>query len=453
MRKFITNRIAYPLQDYYNRTSIRLTHKLLLASQHWPEDQMLDYQFNKFKKLLDHAYRNVPYYNNLFSSIKLKPNDIRSFDDLNKIPVLTKETARKENVNLIVRNLSKKYVHKGVTGGTTGPPLKLLRDASDLTFTWAAFFRWFNWMGIEIGDPVAKLWGTRTVLSMSVKQKIATSFKNWYYNRTVVNSFNLNDNTISGAINQLNKFKPLLIRGYLSAFIQMVEFMKEQNLELDFRPLALSSTTETLMDPYRQMIQKQFKAPLYDQYGCGECNSMAFEAGDGLGLYIAAEHVYLEILNNAGLPERKQEGRIVLTNLDNYAMPFIRYENGDSGEFSEVISGKTYNLPLLKSISGRTADTITLANGSKVHGVFFTDILNELFKENPDNIHRFQVYQNIPGEIEFRIESKINPGKSYTAKLEKALTRFFTNVTIKTMDKLPIDASGKFRYVVNAASI
>jgi phenylacetate-CoA ligase len=81
MRKFITNRIAYPLQDYYNRTSIRLTHKLLLASQHWPEDQMLDYQFNKFKKLLDHAYRNVPYYNNLFSSIKLKPNDIRSFDD------------------------------------------------------------------------------------------------------------------------------------------------------------------------------------------------------------------------------------------------------------------------------------------------------------------------------------------------------------------------------------
>jgi phenylacetate-CoA ligase len=352
-----------------------------------------------------------------------------------------------------VRNLSKKYVHKGVTGGTTGPPLKLLRDASDLTFTWAAFFRWFNWMGIEIGDPVAKLWGTRTVLSMSVKQKIATSFKNWYYNRTVVNSFNLNDNTISGAINQLNKFKPLLIRGYLSAFIQMVEFMKEQNLELDFRPLALSSTTETLMDPYRQMIQKQFKAPLYDQYGCGECNSMAFEAGDGLGLYIAAEHVYLEILNNAGLPERKQEGRIVLTNLDNYAMPFIRYENGDSGEFSEVISGKTYNLPLLKSISGRTADTITLANGSKVHGVFFTDILNELFKENPDNIHRFQVYQNIPGEIEFRIESKINPGKSYTAKLEKALTRFFTNVTIKTMDKLPIDASGKFRYVVNAASI
>jgi phenylacetate-CoA ligase len=452
MRKFITHSIAFPLQDLYNRTSILLTHKLLLESQHWTEDQMLGYQFNKFKKLLDHAYRNVPYYDNLFSAIKLKPNDIRNFDDLNKIPVLTKETARKENANLIARNLPKKHIHKGVTGGTTGPPLRLLRDAGDLTYTWAAFFRWYTWMGIELGDPVAKLWGTRTVLSMPVKQKFANGFKNWYYNRTVVNSFDLNDNTMPAAIKQLNKFKPLLIRGYLSAFIQMAEYMKDNNLALDFNPRALSSTTETLMDPFRQLIQKQFKAPLYDQYGCGECNSIAFEAGDGLGLYVTAEHVCLEILNHTGFPERNQEGRIVLTNLDNYAMPFIRYENGDSAQFAEVISGKAFNLPLLKRISGRTADTITLANGSKVHGVFFTDILHELFEENPDYIHRFQVYQDTPGEIEFRIESKKNPGEPYLAKVEKALDRFFNRVSVETMESLPIDSSGKFRYIVNAAT-
>jgi phenylacetate-CoA ligase len=450
IRKLIAKRLAYPLQDWYNKTSILSTHRFLLESQAWTESQILDYQFSKFKKLLDHAYRNVPYYTSLFKSVSLNPIDIRCFDDVNKIPILTKENARKENENLIAQNLPKNKALKGFTGGTTGPPLKLLRDSSDLTFTWAAFFRWYTWMGIEIGDPVTKIWGTRTVLSRPLKRRIADNIKNYYYNRNMVNSFNLNDNTIKGVINQFNKFKPSIIRGYLSAFIQIAEYMKENNLELDFKPKAISSTTETLLDPFRQLIQKQFNAPLYDQYGCGECNSIAFEAGDGLGMYVASEHVYLEITNDSYKPEQEKEGKIIVTNLDNYIMPFIRYENGDNGQFAKDVSGKKFNLPLLKSISGRTIDTITLANGSKVHGVFFTDILRELFQENPDYIHRFQVYQDTPGEIEFRIESKKKPDDTYIANLKSALTRYFTSIEIRTLDNLPLDSSGKFRYVISS---
>ncbi|HEX2394262.1 MAG TPA: hypothetical protein VHI78_02895, partial [Bacteroidales bacterium] len=303
MRKFVAKYIAYPLQDLYNKTSIVQTHKWLMETQMWSESQLLDYQFSKFRKLIEHAGRNVPYYSDLFSAIKLKPSDIKSFDDLYKIPVLTKETARKQNADLIARNISKKHIHKGVTGGTTGPPLKLLRDPGDLTFTWASFFRWYNWMGIEMGDRVSKIWGARTVLSMPVHKRVSNGFKNWYYNRSVVNSFNLNDRSIPDVIDRLNRFKPKLIRGYLSAFIQIAEYMRDNHLSFDFRPKAISSTTETLMEPFRQLVQQHFGAKLYDQYGCGECNSIAFEAGDGLGLYITSEHVKLEILNDAGIPD------------------------------------------------------------------------------------------------------------------------------------------------------
>lgn len=450
MRKFITKRIAYPLQDCYNKTSIRSTRQFLLNSQSWTESQITDYQFVKFKKLFEHASKNVPYYDQLYSTIKLRPSDIKSFDDLWKIPILSHETARKENDNLITRNLPKKHIHKGITGGTTGPPLKLLRDASDLTFTWAAFFRWYSWMGIDIGDPVSKIWGTPTVLTKPILQKAENLFKNWYYNRNIINSFNLNNNTIPDVIHRLNKFKPKLIRGYLSAFIQIADYMREYNLELDFVPRALSTTTETLLEPFRNLIQQQFKTKLFDQYGCGECNSIAFEAGDGLGLYIASEHVKLEIVDNNDSPENTQEGRIIITNLDNYAMPFIRYENGDYGQFSEERTSKRYNLPLLKQVFGRTADTITLANGSKVHGVFFTDILNELFLKNPEYIHRFQVFQEVQGEIEFRLETKKSISDIYMNTLESALSRFFSKVSIKTMENLPLDKSGKFRYIINS---
>jgi len=450
MRKFITRNIAFPLQDLYNNTSILSTRKFLLESQFWPEQKMSEYQFAKLKMLLDHAYRNVPYYNKLFRSIKLKPGDIRSFEDISAIPVLTREIARNENANLVAGNYTKRHIIKGFTGGTTGPPLHLLRDSGDLTFTWAAFYRWYNWMGIEIGDPVSKIWGTRSVLSMPIRKKISSAFKNWYYNRNFVNSFNLNERTILSAIKSLDEFKPVLIRGYLSALFQIAEFMKEHDISLTFKPKAVSSTTETVLEPFRQLIQKQFSAPFYDQYGCGECNSMAFEAGDGLGLYVAAEHVYIELLSDSGRPVENQEGRIILTNLDNFAMPFIRYENGDSALPASTMADRKFNLPLLKSISGRTADTITLANGSKVHGVFFTDILHELYHENPELIHRFQVYQDIPGEIEFRIESQKTQDDSYLLKLEKAFARYFNKSRIVTTPQLPNDPSGKFRYIVSA---
>jgi phenylacetate-CoA ligase len=450
MRKFITRNIAFPLQDYYNKTSILATYRFLLESQFWSESQMFDYRLAKLKKLLVHAYQNVPYYNSLFSSIKLKPGDIRTFEDLHKIPVLTKETARRENNNLISRNYSKRHVLKGITGGTTGPPLPLLRDSGDLSFTWAAFYRWYTWMGIDMGDRVTKIWGTRTVLSQPLKKRILNEVKNWYYNRSFVNSFDLNEGTLNAAINSLNSFKPVLIRGYLSALFQIAEFMKDNDISLTFKPKAVSSTTETVLDPFRQLIQKQFSAPFYDQYGCGECNSMAFEAGDGCGLYVAAEHVYIELLNDSNALVTNQEGRIILTNLDNLAMPFIRYENGDSAIPTENAANMKFNLPLIKSISGRTADTIVLANGSKVHGVFFTDILNELNAKNPDNIHRFQVYQDTPGEIEFRIESGNKPDDFYLLKLETALSRYFKKNKIITMKTLPVDPSGKFRYIVSS---
>jgi phenylacetate-CoA ligase len=450
MKKLITRKIAYPLQDFYNKTTILPTIGFLQESQFWPENQMLDFQFVKMKALLDHAYRNVPYYNTLFTSIKLKPDDIRNFGDLHKIPLLTKETARREGPNLISRNYPKKHVLKGFTGGTTGPPLPLLRDPGDLTFTWAAYFRWFAWMGIELGDPVTKIWGTRTILSRPLRQRILNCIKNWYYNRNFINSFNLNDQTIPDAIRKLNSFRPLLIRGYLSALFQIAEFMKEHAISLAFMPKAVSSTTETVMEPYRQIIQKQFSAPLFDQYGCGECNSMAFEAGDGLGLYVAAEHVYIEILNKADTNIQNEEGRIILTNLDNFVMPFIRYENGDSALLPSITTNKKFNLPLLRSISGRTADIIILSNGSKVHGVFFTDILHELYDKNPDYIHRFQVYQEIPGEIEFRIESKWKPEDNYLLKLETVLKNYFSKVRIVCLENLPNDPNGKFRYVVNS---
>jgi phenylacetate-CoA ligase len=448
-KKKIAANLGYPLQDYVNGTHKLKTQNFLLDSQYWSKDRLQEYQLYKFKKLLDHAVKTVPFYKNLYKDAGLGPGDIKTLDDIQKLPIVTKKLAREFNQQMVSDNPGKGKILRGVTGGTTGPPLKLLRDHGDLSFTWGAFYRWYNWMGIEVGDPYTKIWGTPTVLHISNLFKLREKLKNFYYNRQFINSFNINEITIENIFGNLNKFQPKFIRGYLSALIQIAEYMEQNNIKLNFQPKAISSTTETLLPPFKKIIEDKFGAKLYDQYGCGECNSIAFDAGDDRGLYITEEHCYIEILNHNDQKIVNQDGRLVLTNLDNFAMPFIRYENGDFASYSINNNKEGIKLGLLKRIAGRATDTIILKDNSKVHGVFFTDILNELFQQNPKEIHRFQVFQDTPKEIEFRIESKTGLNTLYVEKIKTALYKFFNHVEITHYQDLPLDKSGKFRYIIS----
>ncbi len=448
IRDYIAKNISYQLQDYINKTSILKTTDFLKKTQHWKQIDLESYQFEKFLSLLHHSVKNVPYYRSLFKENSLSIADIKNPVDIYKIPVLTKETARKNVNGLRAENIDLKKTVSGITGGTTGPPLKILRDTQDLSFTWGAFYRWYSWMGIKPGDRITKIWGTPTVLANTLSKRIHSSLKNFYYNRQHINSFQLNEHSLINVVERINKFKPDLIRGYLSALIQVGEFIQDNNIEIH-GPKAISSTTETLFPAIKSFLKNAFRTEIYDQYGCGECNSIAFDNNDGNGLYIALEHVYLEILGNDQLNLESGDGRIIITNLDNYLMPFIRYENGDIANFGSKKYPSDINLPVLEKISGRIADTIILKDGSKVHGVFFTDILNDLYDKRIEDFNRFQVYQKEPGKIEFRIEVKQSVDSELIAKLHDGLVQFFEDVAITSYHELPKDKSGKFRYIIS----
>jgi phenylacetate-CoA ligase len=443
MGKFITKYIAFPLQEYINKTRIFTTRDFLLHSQTWKLEQLESYQLDKLKRLIEHAYKNIPYYQNVFDEKHLKPSDIRSFDDLNKIPVLTKDIARRESKNLIDPNYNKYHFRRGATGGTSGVPLPVLWDSNDISFTWGGYYRWFNWMGAEHYDKVAILWGARTVIKNKGIEELKSIFKDRYYNRLTINTFELNNSNIEKTLQQIEQFNPVILRGYLSSLIYVANYIKQNNIKINLNIKAISPTTETLLPPYRELLEQVFNAKVFDQFGCGETNSIAFECEQHSGMHLNMEHVYLENYNKPGVQ------KVIFTNLDNFIMPFIRYENGDSVEFTntECSCGRKHHL--IKQIIGRSADNILLKNGSKVHGVFFTDILREVFGDFTLNINRFQVYQSKDESVEFRIEPLPKFSENDKIKLESALEQFLKSVKITEMEKIPSDASGKFRYVVS----
>lgn len=448
MRKFIARKIGYPLQDYVTHTSIIKTIDALDKSQYWDANTIQQYQLNKIIRLVDYAVNNVPYYSSLFKKCKLDPSDIRQLTDLNKIPILSKEIARAENFKLISTTLDKKYIRKGKTGGTTGAPLITLKDTATRTFTWASYYRWYKWMGIDMGDPVATLWGTSSVLHISLFTNLKEWFANYIQNEITINSFDMSEETIPKIINKLNRFKPKLIKGYLSALLLLAMYMKKAPEKIDFKPLAVSTTTETLLPHHRLLLENAFGCKVFDQYGCGEVSGIAYECSAHRGLHINTEHVLVEIVDENGNEVKKGTGRLIVTDLDNLAMPTIRYDVGDLSSFGSMPCTCGVTQPMLQSIDGRAIDTLILSNGSKVHGVFITDIFYELGILS-NTIQRFQVFQNKPGEIELRIESIAPLEKVIIDKLYNSLKHFFSHVAILHYDRLPMENNGKFKYIIS----
>lgn len=447
MNKLIAKHIGYPLQDLVKGTKIIEKLDFLRESQYWDEGRIYEYQLKKLKDLVHYSKTNVPYYEDLFQKIKLTPSDINKLEDINKIPILTKEILRNKGRELLSRQFNNFKVKRGLTGGTTGVPVKVFKDANNRSYTWASYYRWYDWMGIDYSDNIATFWGAKTVLSTSLKNKVYSTFQQFIQNDIIFITFNMNDKYMLDIVKKIQKSKTVLLKGYLSAIIEFARFIESKDYKFESIK-AISTTTETLLPHNRKYLEKVFNAPVYDQYGCGEVSAISYECASHKGLHINQEHVICEVLDDNNQCVINSSGRVVATDLDNYVMPFLRFENGDLATLSDEKCDCGVKQPLMKSIEGRSIDTVILKDGIKVHGVFFTDILFEL-NILANQLQRFQIYQDVPGSIEFRIEKTQGIENNIKKKIENAFLIFLNDVKIIEMNNLPLSKSGKFSYIVS----
>lgn len=439
--------IVLHLQDLVRGTHILKTLAFCRKSQYWSREELDAYRLKKLQKLVHFAYENVPYYHELFDSVNLLPSDITSLNDINKIPITTKEMARANQKNMIARNinLNSYKVKKGKTGGTTGMPLTLYKSTEARDFTYGAYYRWYDWMGITPTDREVRLWGDSTVLSS--KKSIVKLLQNTISKSLDISSFALNEKTLPSVAQRIIDYKPVVMRGYLSAVIQLAKFFKENKLVIPTLK-AINTTTETLLPIYRTLIEDTFGVKVFDQYGCGECTGIAFECNEHNGMHVNEEHCFLQILDSKDC--ESHEGRIIVTDFDNFAMPFIRYENGDCGIWFDEKCSCGIEHRLLKSVEGRSADVVYLKDGSAVHGVFFTDVFYELGLTDFKYFTRFQIYQEVKGSFICRLERTKNVlSEEKLLEIQTTLARFGKDVKIEILDKLENDRSGKFRYVIS----
>jgi phenylacetate-CoA ligase len=422
----------------------------LLESQYYSETDLINLQEEKMQKLIRFAYENVPYYKEKFDEYHLTPSDLCRLTDLQKLPVLTKQEMN-NNIHKLVPRQQRPNVFVRRTSGSTGTPYKIITDSKSALVESAIFYRFLLSIGYEWGDQIISLWGAPIVkpdkgrVFKSIKEVMSSKL----WNKIYFDTYSLDRSTIRKILLLLSKNTPQILRGYVSSvYLIALEAIKA---EIKCNLKGVTTTAEKLFDYQREVIEKAFGQKIYDQYGCGESNSIAFECENHNGLHVASEHVILEILNdNNEFVSDETSGRVIITDLDNYAMPLIRYENNDLARWSKDICSCGRNLPLLQHIEGRAYEILNVPNGKKIHGGFFDEIYIEMKFGDKYLIDDLRVVQEdlYNYRLEFVMQREFNEEDISVLKEKYRQYLGDVNVKITYVESIPPTKTGKRMFII-----
>jgi len=437
---FVEN-FVLPFYDIV-RGTFRFQFSHVLQKTQWlPPDEIQRLQNGNLGVLLKHAYETVPYYRRIFRERGLMPRDIKSVDDLAKLPVMTKADVRKNFEDLISRSFPRSRLIPSHSGGT-GDPVHFYTTKESFSWEVAAEFRAYGWAGYRLGDPCFVIWGSPADLSKY--KSMISRFTKTFENILTVDAFLMTDEILSRYASLLKKFNPRIIRGYAHSVCMLARYLLERNINY-VRPRAVITTAEILSGSRRKSIEEAFGCPVFDYYGSREVGGLAAECKEHEGHHISAENVVLEFIREGERVAAGEDGVILVTSLRNFGMPFIRYQIGDVGKPSDDICSCGRGLPLMSSIEGRTMEFLRVYDKSSGRIVPVSPGVFELALGYLP-LKQYRIYQ----ESLKKIVVKAVKGNAYSQEHTDFLTRYVRNyfgsdviIEIEFLDCLPPLPSGK----------
>lgn len=417
-------------------------YETLNATQWLSPSQIRDLQDEKLRRMIRHAYRSVPYYRARMQENGLRPEDIRTQEDLHKLPFLTKDDVRRHlHFDIMQEGVSHAEILKISTSGSTGEPFVCYADRSQLEFRWAATLRSQEWTGYRFGDPTARLW--HQTIGMSQSQAFKEHLDAWFANRTFVPVFEMTKDGLQRIVQLFEEKKPVLIDGYAEAFNFLAGYL-ESSGGMQFRPKALMSSAQSLPPSSRTLIENAFGCRVFDKYGSREFSGIAYETDAHNGHAVVAEGYIVEILVDGRPAQPGEVGEVVITDLNNFCMPFLRYRIGDLAEAidNSVPSVCGRGLPRIGAIQGRVQSIIQGTDGRFVPGTFFAHAL----KEYDYAISRFQVVQEEIGAIKFRLVKAARYSDDTLDEIKALIRRYLGDglrIDVVFEDKIEMVRTGK----------
>jgi len=438
----LAGQILLPLHEKFLRRRTFRYYRSFERSQWFSGEQLRELQLAKLRDLVSTALNQTDAYADLAGvDPTWRPG---ALEDLRKLPLLDKaviSSHREELVNRDVRGGPIRYN----TGGSTGAPLIFYLDKRRQAYDKAARMRTHQWWGIRPGDREAYIWGSPVELG---KQDRLKKFRDWLTNEMLLSAFDLSEQSAGWFVERLRRFKPRCLFGYPSSITVMCQLARRAGLNLNqLQVEVLFCTAEVLYDHQKQIISEAFGGvPVVNGYGSREGGFIAHECPDGR-LHITSENIIVEFIKDGQPVGAGEDGEIVVTHLDNYAMPFIRYRMGDVGQPSDEICPCGRGLEVMKVVKGRSTDFILAPDGRWVHGLALIYVIREI-----PGVREYQIVQEDVDSVCVRVVLDDGFPSDGQERIREGITkRLGTNVRVD-VEEVPEIArapSGKYRYVIS----
>lgn len=370
----VLEKFILPVGDVLTSNSFLRNLKRWRSIDKLNEVELNTLQIQNLTKLLDHACEKSPYYRGL----NLRGDN--PIERLESFPVLTKDILRTQSESMLTA--SKEKLTKISSSGSSGISSSVYMSKEDLSSLRAGLVHWWEWSGYRMGCKLVQT-------GISPNRGILKSIKDVLFRTIYVNAFAHDDIQVIKVLNRI-KNKEYMLIGYASSLNVFADIAKENNINIKLK--GCISLGDKLFDHYRKNITKTFKCDIQDTYGSAE----GFLISSQLDLeysYILSPQVFVEILddNNRPVPDG-QLGHVVVTRLDGFAMPLIRYKIGDLAiklPKEKYPKNKKFEYPLLEKIIGRDTDVVKTNKGKIMIVHSFTGIFEYIIE-----IKQFKIIQN-----------------------------------------------------------
>lgn len=440
---FIQEKLILPISDLINGQSVSKYLHFLMKSQYWTRQQLDDYQNVRLRKLIRYAYEYVPFYHDTMVERGLTPEDIQTKDDLVKLPIINKEIMRREGIERFTSTgMPKSKMIKRSSSGSTGQPFEYYATNLCYSVNLAANLRgWYNF-GWRLGDKYVKI--SQNPRKSRIK-KIQDRISGCLYVATA----DLSDGHLHEIMQQIESYRPIVIRSYPDPLYIMAQYRLAHKNEFKHSPKIITTTGNVLHDNTRKTIEDAFGCKVFDAYA-SEGNSNVFECTTHHGYHSSEEYGISEIVDKDGNRILEGTGRLITTDLWNYAHPFIRYDVQDVVELEKEPCPCGRAHLHIERIYGRDNELLIAPSGRKytVHHftVFFESTVTPELK---DSIDQFQFIQHTNGTTTINLVVNDAYDKSVGDFLKKYWEEEFgSSVYINVVDRIPMMSNNKRRFII-----
>ncbi len=430
--------------DVWRSGSPRLRYEKSLERSQWlPASELLSRQRNSLSRHLQAVATVNSFHRDRFATSGFDPSRPFTLQQFSTLPILTKAEIRAAGTGLLSTGYETSNLMQFKTGGSTGTPLQIWMTEELSERRNALARRHDRWTGWRPGEPIGALWGN------PVSPDWKTQARRLLIQPLVVlDTMDVQQASARAFAQRWRRVRPTLLFGHAHSLFVLAQ-LAESWPDNPIRPKAVLSTSMMLLAHERAVIERVFGAPVFDRYGCEEVSLIGSECEQRRGMHLNIEHLLIEFLDDSNRPVAPGEtGNIVVTDLENLAMPLIRYRVEDQGVPSERVCPCGRGLPLMEKVTGRVADFLVRSDGSRVAGI---SLIENTLTKIP-GIEQLQIVQDSRQLLRLRVVAGDRFGTLPAAELVsyfQALMGDQVTVQLERVASIPPEPNGKYRFCIS----